>query len=406
MEQFVKDQIKYGLKYLPVNLIKYPFMKKSSTESEQLRQKGFICGVCHPGEYYKDIKEANIGWVRIDIPFPFDLNGQPTEAFVDFKNWCKKFTEHGIKVMAVTPYPREFFNRNIDVRTAEGEKKVRETAKYIINELKGCINGLQITNEMGIPHFILPLKSMDEAVRYIAIQLEEIYPIKGDIIIGYNSAGPQADLHSKMRPYLKYCDYVGIDIYIGCFFHGYLWMFDAMLDYLWALTKKPVILMEFGYISNGAPTTKKEKLKMLNKYGAKSEKDAKENIVAFVENMPDYMKRHIKNVCQNDESRYFNLIFKSDFRDHFYQQLPRLTKIPRYPHTNEGQARFYADILPRLYNKPYLAGAFVFQYYDSSPCHICGENNCPIETKWGLTDLEGKPKPSYFAVQSSFGKCK
>ncbi len=404
MEQFIKDQIKYGLKYVPANLIKYPFIKKSSAETAALRNKGFICGVCHPDEYYKELKEANIGWVRIDIPFPYDLNWQPNKAFEDFRNWCKKFCEHGIKVMAVTPYPREYFNRGVDVRTPDGEEKVREITRLIIDELKDCIHGLQITNEMGIPHFILPLESMDEAVRYIGIQLEEIYPIKGDIIIGYNSAGPQADLHSKMIPYLKYCDYVGIDIYIGCFFHGYMWMFDAMLDYLYALTKKPVILMEFGYISKGEPKNKEEKKKILERFGAKSENDARENIASFVEGMPEYMKKHVKNVCKNDESRYFNLIFKSDFNDHLYQELPASTKIPGYPHTYEGQAKFYKNILPRLYKKPFLAGAFVFQYSDSSTCHICGESGCPIETKWGLTESDGSPKPSYFEVQSAFGK--
>ncbi len=403
MEQFVKDQIKYGLKYIPSNLLKYPFTQKHNEETVKMRDKGFICGVCHPDEYYKELKECNIGWIRTDIPFPFDENWQLSEKFNDYKNQCKKFCEHGIKVMAITPYPREYFSRGIDVRTADGEKKLRETARFIFNELKDCVHGLQITNEMGIPHFILPLESMDEAVKYIGIQLEEIYPIKGDIIIGYNSAGPQADLHSKMIPYHKYCDYVGIDIYIGCFFHGYLWMFDAMLDYLWALTKKPILLTEFGYISKGEPKSKTEKVKILKKFGAESEEDAKENIASFVEKMPNHMREHIKNVTQNDESRYYNLIFKSDFIDHLYQELPASTKIPGYPHTYDGQAKFYKDILPRLYKKPFLAGAFVFQFTDSPTCHICGESGCPIETKWGLQKSDGTPKPSYFEVQRAFG---
>ncbi len=406
MEQFIKDQIKYGLKYVPSNLLKYPFINKSNAETIKMRKKGFICGVCHPDEYYKELKECNIGWVRIDIPFPFDENWQVTKRFNEFKAWCERFCEQGIKVMAITPYPKDFFKLNIDVRTARGEEKVREVSRFIISELKNCIHGLQITNEMGIPHFILPLESMDEAVRYIGIQLQEIYPLKGDIIIGYNSAGPQADLHSKMIQYHKYCDYVGIDIYIGCFFHGYMWMFEAQLDYLWALTKKPIILMEFGYISGGEPASKEEKIKILEKFGAESEEDAKENIVSFVENMPDYMKRHIKNVTGNDESRYYNLIFKSDFNDHLYQELPASTKIPGYPHTYEGQAKFYKKILPRLYKKPFLVGAFVFQYSDSPTCHVCGESGCPIETKWGLAKSDGTPKPSWYAVQKEFGKMK
>ena len=45
MEQFIKDQIKYGLKYLPSNLIKSLFIKKSSEETKKFREKEFICGI-------------------------------------------------------------------------------------------------------------------------------------------------------------------------------------------------------------------------------------------------------------------------------------------------------------------------------------------------------------------------
>ncbi len=406
MEQFVKDQIKYGLKYIPANLIKFPFIKKSNAETKALREKEFMCGVCHPSDDYKQITAANIGWVRFDMPFPFDENRQPSKDFEEFKARCKKFAEAGIKVMSITPYPQAFFDRGIDVRTPEGEKVLRETARFIITELQGCIGGLQITNEMGIPHFTLPLNNLDEAATFIGIQLEEMYPLKQDILLGYNCAGTGADLHFRMKPYLKYCDYIGIDIYMGCFFLGFMWIFDALLNYLWSMTEKPIILMEFGYISKGAPKTKAEKIKMLNKYGAKNERDAKNNIIKFVSSLPPYMQNHIKNVCKNDDSRYFNLIFKSDYKTHLYKELPKITVIPGYPHTYEGQAKFYTDIFDRFYKKPFMAGAFVYSYSDASACHICGETDCPTETKWGLTERDGTPKPSYYAVKDVFSKIK
>ncbi len=403
MEQFIIEQIKYGVKYIPACLLKYPFTAKCNNETKAFRDKGFICGVCHPSDDYKQLNDGNISWVRFDMPFPFDDNWQPSEDFEDFKNRCKKFKENGIKVMSITPYPWEFFNRDVDIRTPEGEKKLREVAKYIITELQGCVAGLQVTNEMGIPHFTLPL-NLQEASRYIGVQLEEMYPLKGDILLGYNSAGPQADLHCRMVDYLKYCDYVGIDIYMGCFAPGFMWMFDALLNFLWVMTKKPIILMEFGYISKGVPKTKQEKLETLKKYGAESEADAKNNIVKFVSNLPEFMQKHIKNVCQNDESRYFNLIFKSDYKTHIYKELPRSTLIPGYPHTYEGQAKFYKDIFSRLYQKPYLLGAFVYSYSDASSCHVCGQTDCPTETKWGLTERDGKPKPAYYSVKDAFAR--
>ena len=75
MEQFVLDQIRYGLKYIPKNIAKSFFVKKRNEETEAIRKKGFIRGVCHPRENYQLLKDANIEWIRIDICFPFDKDG-------------------------------------------------------------------------------------------------------------------------------------------------------------------------------------------------------------------------------------------------------------------------------------------------------------------------------------------
>lgn len=405
MEQFIVEQIKYGLKYLPLNLAKYPFIKKHSWQTEQQRKKEFLCGVCHPTDNYAQIREANIGWIRIDITKPpLDADGNVTEDFLEFKKKAQGYADNGIKVMAVTPYPRAYFANGVDVRTPEGEEILRRDARFMVTELQGIVGGFQITNEMGMPHFTLPL-NMKEAVRYIGIQLEAMYPVKGDILIGYNSAGPQADLHSFIKPYHKYCDYIGIDMYLGCFdsLPGFFFMFDAMLDYLWAMTRKPIIIMEFGYISDGHPVSANEKKKILEGYGVSDENDAKANIERFVENLPSDMKDHVKNVCKNDPGRYFNLIFRSDLTNHLYKELPAITKIPGYDHTPQGQAKFYEHILMHFYKKEYMIGAFVYCYADGRACHICGQHDCPTETRWGLVDRQGNPKPSYYAVKKVFG---
>lgn len=407
MEQFVIDQIKYGIKHIPLNLAKYPFIKKSTPETSERRKKEFICGVCHPDGNFAQIKNANIGWVRFDMDFPFDEQGNITKAYENFKAKAKEYQDNGIKVMTVTPYPREYFIRGIDPRTEEGKNKVREIARFIITDLQGVVSGIQVTNEMGIPHFTLPFESMDDASAFIGIQLEEMYPLRNDILLGYNSAGPQADLHIRLKPFFKYCDYIGIDIYVGCMMvGGFMWMFDALVDYLYAFTGKPIIIQEFGYISGGKPMSKQRKTALLREYGVKSEAEAKANIVKFVNSLSDYMQKHIKNVCQNDESRYFNLIFKSDYRDHLYKQIPKYVKIPGYDHTPEGQAKFYNDIFERLYNKKFIIGAFIYSYQDARACHVCGQTDCPTETKWGLTDRSGKEKPSYYAVQKILGRIK
>ncbi len=405
MEQFIKDQIKYGLKYVPVNLIKSYFIPQSSAETEKLREKDFICGICHPYGDVQLLKDANIKWVRMDIPFPFQKDGSVSESFAAFKEKCASYAKEGIKVMAISPYPQDYTKNGIDLDTPAGEKRIREIAVYIINELKGVIGAIQVTNEMGIPRFTIPF-TMKQAARFIAVQLEAMYPVRGDILIGYNSAGPQADLHYMLKPSHRYCDYVGMDIYIGCFdyYGGPLWFYDAMLRYLWAFTGKPVILQEFGYISGGAPKTKAQKLELIKKYGASSVKDAKNNIEAFVEKMPKQLGDHIKFLSRGDTGRYFNIIFKSELTNHVFCELPRITKIPGMPHTPEGQAKFYEKILPRIYNLKFTAGELIYCFADTDHCYVCGQPDCPTETKWGIVDCDLNPKPSYYAVRDAFAK--
>ncbi len=406
MEEFIANQITNGLKYLPVNLAKSYFVKKSNEASKAMRKRGFVRGVCHPTNNYKQLRDANIGWIRTDIPFPFNPDGSRNPSFDAFKSKCESFNKNGIKVMAVTPYPCSYIECGIDVKNGDDEK-VREIDRLIIKELGHCIQGIQVTNEMGIPHFTKPL-TMDEAAHFIAVQLEDLSKIKGDIIVGYNSAGPQADLHTKLKDYWQFCDYIGVDIYVGCFdvFGGFMYFFDALVRYLWALTGRPVLIQEFGYISDGKPKTPEEKKAVLAKYGAKSEEHADEIMDSFAEALPERMKKHIKYVCDNDKSRYADLLFRSDFKNHFYCEMPKTTFIPGYPHTPEGQADFFRYIIPHFYEMPYCCGCIVYCYKDSDICYICGQSDCPIETRWGLVDMNDEPKPSYKAVRDVYGKIK
>lgn len=404
MEKYVIDQIKYGLKYLPKCLAGSYFKPTSSPETEAFREKagGFICGVCHPNENYAQLKRGNIEWIRIDIPYPYDKDGSVRQSYADFKARCRGYKDRGFKVMAVTPYPCDYIDAGVDPRT--DEQGVREIAVFLINDLRDHIDAVQITNEMGIPHFTLPLTE-EEAARFIGINAEAMNDVKQNILVGYNSAGPQADLHVMMKPYHKYCDYVGIDIYIGCFANvgGLMYFFDAMVRFLWNLTGKPVVIQEFGYISGGAPKTKEEKRAILREYGVESIQEAYENIEKFVGNLNDRMQEHIRHVSP-DVSHQGDFLFKSDYVNHLFKELPKTTLIPGYPHTPDGQAKFFRDIIPRMYNLPFVGGTIVYCYADSEQCYMCGQPDCPTETRWGLVDVDGKEKPSYYAVRKAFGR--
>jgi hypothetical protein len=58
-------------------------------------------------------------------------------------------------------------------------------------------------------------------------------------------------------------------------------------------------------------------------------------------------------------------------------------------------------VFPRLAKLPFLLGAIVYCWQDGAQCYICGQGDCPTETRWGLVDLEGREKPSYYAVRDA-----
>ncbi len=404
MDDFMKDQIANSIRYIPTNIVKSLFIKSYSEETEAIRKRlGFICGACHVSEDYEQVKAASIEWIRTDIPFPFDKDGNIREEYAQRKEIFRKIKATGLKIMVMTAIPSQCTSLGIDPRTQEGMALICKAARFTVEDMQGILDGIQVANEMGMPRFTVPL-NMKEGISFIGKQLQAMYPYRGDIIIGYNSAGPQADLHAGLKPYLQYCDYVGLDMYLGCFFKlpGFMFIFDVMAKYLWAFTRKPILMQEFGYISDGKPKTKEEKKKILQSYGFDSEQAARENIGQFIANMPPHFADHVKYVCEQDESKYSDFLFDGDMTNHLYKELPAITVIPGYPHTPEGQAKFYKKILDKFYNHKFICGAIVFCYTDFPHCAYCGQCDCPTETRWGLVDNNGKPKPSYYAVQKAF----
>ena len=403
MENFILDQVGPALRHLPPSLIKSYFRPMGNAETAKLRREvGFIKGICHPRENYEKLKAANLEWIRYDIPFPFDAQGNETRDYIEFKEKAERIRANGMKVMAVSPFPDAFLRNGIDTRKPEDRKRIEEISAFLIKDLQGLVGAIQIANEIGIPRFTLPF-TVREGAEFIGICARAMAPHKGNILLGYNSAGPQTDLHILMKPYMDCFDYVGIDIYMGCFFFGTMWMFDALLRYLWIFTGKPLILCEFGYISGGAPKTKQEKLDLIRSYGASDKKDAKKNIDRFISNMPERMRNYIKQ-CAQEPSNYAHYVFRSEFTNHFYKELPKTCVIPGYPHTPEGQAKFYRDIIPRLASFDFLAGMIVYCWRDDERCYVCGQEDCPTETRWGLVDCDENEKPSYYAVKEEFGK--
>lgn len=375
-------------------------------EAELAMQKtgGYIKGVCHLEPDYELIREGNIEWFRDDIPFPYDKDGNLSLGYIYWKEEAKEYAENGIRIFGITPYPEDYIEYGLDPRLPENREAIQDIARFYMEDLRGIVGAFQITNEMGIDRFTYPL-TMEEAYEFVGMQLEAMYPIREDVIIGYNLAALSIlDMPIKMWKYHKYCDYVGVDLYLGCF-ENVLKSADqylVVLNYVRKVTGKPVILCEFGYIGLGEPKSEEEKLAILKGYGYNSEEEARADIDNFIKALPEELANEFDRYADETPEYRAELMFDGEFRSHLYRELPEGFGLNDYPHTPEGQAEFFSYIIPKIRSLDFVIGSFVYMWDDTGDCYVCGQTDCPVETKWGLVDNEGNPKPAYYAIQQAY----
>ena len=389
-----------------LNLFFIDFRGPFENEVEIALEKtgGYMKGVCHAEPQYDLIKEGNIEWFRDDIPFPYDADGNISQSYKEWKEYVKGYADNGIRIFGITPYPEDYIEYGLDPRDPENREAIQDIARFYINDLKGIVGAFQVTNEMGIDRFTYPL-TMEEAYEFIGMQLEAMYPIRGDILIGYNLAALSiAKMPFKMKPYHDYCDYVGVDLYLGCF-ENLLKNADlylTILGYVRMVTGKPIILCEFGYIGLGEPKTDKEKQAVLESYGYSSEEEARADIDNFIKALPEELANEFDKYADETPEYRADLMFEGEFSNHLYTELHEGFGLYRFPHTPEGQAKFFSYIIPKIRKRSYIIGSFIYMWDDTCDCYVCGQGDCPVETKWGLVDSDGNPKPSYYAVQKAF----
>lgn len=374
-------------------------LPNARVESFIEQNDGYIRGICHPNENYDLLTDGGFNWVRFDIPYPYNADGSVSGAYRAFKERCRGYKEHGFRVMAITPYPKSYIDvGGFNPVEPENIEKTQQIAVFLLEDLRDLCGAIQVTNEMGIDTFTYPL-TREQAIEFIGIQLEALDKVKDGFPIGYNSAGLSEWLHKGMRPYHQYCDYVGVDLYTGNTSDATARDYLKRISRIHRITGLPVILEEFGFLSAGAPKTDAEKAQILSQYGYASEAEAKSDIDNFVKKLPSAFQQRLRE--SYEPSAWGDTIF-GDLSNHFYRQIAQTGTYRGFPHTPQGQAQFYADILPRLRDLRCLAGVILYCCQDGSVCWYCGLEGCPSETRWGIVDAEGVPKPAFDAIKACF----
>ncbi|MBQ7546093.1 MAG: hypothetical protein IJT41_03900 [Clostridia bacterium] len=377
-------------------LIEYPAVK--AVEALHEKTGGYVFGITEPfdtfdGDYDR-LHMLGTDWIRSEIPYPFTASGQLSDGYLAFKQSCASFAARGIKVLGITPVPRYFFAfGGFDPVAPENYQKTKDVAVFLCNDLRDVIGGLQVANELNLTEtFGYPLGSEEDCVLFTGLQLEALYDIKGDLIVGYNTSSTGERFHKLMAPYYKYCDYVGTDMY----YSGIALDYTSRIRKIHRITKLPVLLLEVGYKGAGAPKTDAERLAILQSYGYDSEASARADIENFAAKLPANFQMHLR-MGSEDPADWGDLLFDTH-RGHFYREISgKLYK--KCAHTPDGQAAYFRDLLPKLLRLKCLAGIMVFRYKDARECWFCGFPDCPHETSFGLVDANGCEKPAYYAVQ-------
>ncbi len=389
-----------------VNVFTFPFTGFSGPSSfESGKDSGYIKGVCHPSEDYELIHESNIEWIRVDATYPFDENGEISLYYQYFKNWIRQYVDNGFKVFLVTPNPNEFLQHGLDIRNEADYEAIMDVARFYMEDLRGLVSGYQVANEMGVDRFTAPF-TMEEAAYFVGETMKAMYPLAQDEIIGYNLGGMGfLTLTFKMLKYNKYCDYVGVDLYLGSFENivKNIDIYFAAMNLIRLVTRKPLIMTEFGYIGYGEPKSDEEKREILRKYGFESLDEVKQDVNTFISRLPEGLKKEFETIYadRSDEEK-FDLLFNGEFSNHIFCELREGTGLYGYKHSPEGQAKFYKYLIPKLRSLSWCAGSFIYMWNDTDHCYVCGQSDCPVETGWGIVDGQGNPKPAFYEVKEAF----
>ena len=362
---------------------------------------GFIKGVCHPGNRLDLIKGAGMDWVRMDVPFPYEP-GKPgvlAQRYSSFRDRCKTLMESGLKSMCITPYPRAFVHYGADPASGDWLKIVKDVCKFMAADLREFNVAWQITNEMYVFHFRVPL-TPEQTIPFLIAGLEGVHEGAPEAILGHNSvtaAGTAYDLSvvEGLKQYDSMVDYIGLDTYMGTWRDGETDDIVADIDRTFALTNMPVLVQEFGFASAGEILTECDVIEYINERGYKSREEVLESPETFLQRIPYYIAARIMESPKADWGR--NTLGSMP---HILKKWPGGSKI--YRHTPEGQAEFYRNLLGKMIENKNICGAMIYCWRDDATCFGCHNTECPCETAWGIMYNDESPKPAYEVVKKIF----
>ncbi len=356
------------------------------------KTNGFMGGICHFESESALLHDLGLGWTRLDVPYPTE------DRYAPFLRMIADYYEHGIRAVLISPYPSAFIRDNIDPTSPQGLREVEKICEKMAADFAPYQPCWQATNEMHMAHFRVPLTET-QAVDFLISSIKGLRRGDPDAAVGHNSVEDAwLENAKRIERAVGGSDYIGLDLYAGTWVPGDENTYIEAIDNLYAALKRPVILMEFGFASVGdcMKEDKSDIDEFLREWGFPGGRaDIPDNLERVIEKLPPKLRNIVYNAAPAE--RLFTV--QQEFFTHILKKWPCPGGLP---HTEEGQAEFYAGLLPKLLAHPHLGGAMLYCMQDYKRCFLCGEADCPLEIAWGLLRTDGSKKPAYATVKRIF----
>jgi hypothetical protein len=339
---------------------------------------------------FKLLKEAGIEWVRLGFDFPYrdEVNGELTPEYLLSLKTAREYYEAGFKIMGITPltgmlqYDKAEKGKSVWLRgIPEWAGDITDDSYYYVYEqacmqighdTEGLVDLWQVSNEMDVTVFRGPM-NIEQAARYCEAGAKGIKKGNKNAKTSMNPAGVTSDsvyLYKKLYTGgNKYFDYAGIDGYYGSWAPGrpedWLWCIDE----IHRITGAPVLINEWGYSSIGGKG-----------FVTKDGSGGTGSLNRVIDS--NELVNSVDIVCN---AQAWHNVWKDG-------------------HNEAEQAEYLAVCLKMFAEHPHVIGSFIYSWGDDTVCFHCGNEGCPAECGWGITDSKGRPKPAYYAVQEAIKK--